>query len=102
MPNSKWLVAVGQGNWQQQLENNKQAFTLEFVQRSRFTTAFPTSMTPAQFVDKLFLNAGVTPSASDLTAAVNEFGGTSTTSDLSPFLLTPDRSGQYTSLLLGV
>src|SRR5207253_7440566 len=28
-------VIVGQGNWQQQLEMNKQAFTLEFVQRAR-------------------------------------------------------------------
>jgi len=42
-------VIVNQGNWQQQLETNKQAFTLEFVQRSRFVTAFPTTMTPAQF-----------------------------------------------------
>src|SRR6202048_1389674 len=57
-------VVVGQGNWQQQLENNKQAFTLEFVQRTRFITAFETSMTPAQFVDKLFLNAGGTPAGS--------------------------------------
>jgi subtilisin family serine protease len=51
-------VVVNVGNWQQQLENNKQAFTAEFVQRSRFTTAFPTSMTPAQFVDALNTNSG--------------------------------------------
>jgi hypothetical protein len=51
-------VIVNQGNWQQQLENNKQAFCAEFVQRSRFTTAFPSSMTAAQFVDKLNMNAG--------------------------------------------
>ena len=60
-------VVVGQTGWETALENNKQAFTSEFVQRSRFMTAFATSMTPAQFVDKLFLNAGVTPSASDRT-----------------------------------
>jgi hypothetical protein len=75
-------VIVNQGNWQQQLENNKQAFTLEFVQRSRFTAAFSTSLTPAQFVDKLFVNAGVTPSATDRTTAINEFGSTTTTSDV--------------------
>jgi alpha-tubulin suppressor-like RCC1 family protein len=75
-------VIVGQTGWQTALENNKQAFASEFVQRSRFTTAFPTSMTPAQFVDKLFLNAGVTPSASDRTAAINEFGSATTTSDV--------------------
>jgi subtilisin family serine protease len=51
-------VVVGQGNWQQQIENNKQAFTAEFVQRTRFTNAFPSSMTPAQFVDALNTNAG--------------------------------------------
>jgi hypothetical protein len=51
-------VVVGQGNWQQQIENNKQAFTAEFAQRTRFTTAFPNTMTAAQFVDTLNTNAG--------------------------------------------
>ncbi|MDX6404180.1 MAG: hypothetical protein QOH70_1635 [Blastocatellia bacterium] len=51
-------VVVGQGNWQQQLDNNKQAFTTEFVQRSRFTAVFPASMTAAEFVDALNANAG--------------------------------------------
>jgi hypothetical protein len=50
-------VVVLVGNWQQQLEDNKQAFTEEFVQRQRFLTAFPVSMTPAQFVDALNDNA---------------------------------------------
>jgi CSLREA domain-containing protein len=75
-------VVVGQGSWQQQLEDNKNTFTSKFVHRSRFTTAFATSMTPAQFVDKLFLNAGVTPADSDRTAAVNEFGTATTTTDV--------------------
>ncbi len=74
-------VVVNVGNWQQQLENNKQAFALDFVQRSRFTTAFQTSLTPAQFVDLLFFNAGVTPSPSDRQAAINEFGAATNTSD---------------------
>ncbi|MDX6382740.1 MAG: serine protease, partial [Blastocatellia bacterium] len=51
-------VVVGQGAWQQQLEDNKVAFIAQFVQRSRFTTAFPSAMTSAQFVDALNLNAG--------------------------------------------
>jgi DNA/RNA endonuclease G (NUC1) len=51
-------VIVNQPGWEQILENNKQAFTLEFVQRSRFTSVFPASMTPAQFVDTLNMNAG--------------------------------------------
>jgi hypothetical protein len=75
-------VVVNVGNWQQQLEDNKNAFTAEFVQRSRFTTAFATMLTPAQFVDKLFQNAGVTPSASDRTTAINEFSGAGDSSNL--------------------
>jgi hypothetical protein len=51
-------VIVGQGNWEQILENNKQAFTAEFVQRPRFSNAFPGSLTPAQFVDMLNANGG--------------------------------------------
>jgi hypothetical protein len=51
-------VVVGQGNWQQQLENNKIAFMLEYVQRQRFKDAFPLTLTPMQFVDKLNQNAG--------------------------------------------
>jgi hypothetical protein len=51
-------VIVNQGNWQQQLEDNKQSFTEEFVQRTRFATAYPANMTAAQFVDKMNMNAG--------------------------------------------
>jgi hypothetical protein len=52
-------LIVGQGNWQAQLEANKQAYALEFVLRQRFADAYPFSMTPAQFVDKLIQNSGV-------------------------------------------
>jgi Calx-beta domain len=64
-------VVVGQGNWEQQLENNKQAFTTEFVQRTRFTTAYPASMPAAQFVDTLNQRAGnpLPPSERDLLAS---------------------------------
>jgi hypothetical protein len=75
-------VIVNQGNWQQQLEANKQAFILEFVQRTRFISAFPTTMTPAQFVDKLFSNAGVTPTSADRNAAIAEFGSAVTNADV--------------------
>ncbi|HYX29752.1 MAG TPA: S8 family serine peptidase, partial [Pyrinomonadaceae bacterium] len=50
-------VIVNQGNWQQQLEDNKNAFMEEFVQRSRFVTAFPATMSTATFVDTLNANA---------------------------------------------
>jgi choice-of-anchor B domain-containing protein len=51
-------LIVGQDNWQAQLEANKTAYALTFVQRQRFTDAFPSTLTPAQFVDRLDANAG--------------------------------------------
>ena len=74
-------VQVGVGDWQAKLEANKVAFLLNFVGRSRFVTAYPTTMAPAQFVDSLFATAGVAPSASDRNAAINEFGGAVNTTD---------------------
>ena len=75
-------VVVGQTGWETVLENNKQAFAAEFVQRSRFTTIFPTSMTPVQFVNQSFANTGVTPSSTDLAAAIAEFGSATNASDV--------------------
>lgn len=60
---------VGTPGWVQVLENNKVAFILGFVQRTRFTNAFPVSLTPTQFVDMLFANAGVTPTTAERMAA---------------------------------
>jgi hypothetical protein len=74
-------VQVGIGNWQAQLEANKVAFALAFVSRDRFTTALPTTMTPTQFVDALYANAGVAPDAGERTSVINEFGGAGNTTD---------------------
>src|SRR5215831_10274242 len=54
---SQGLVVLQDG-WQATLEDNKQAFLSEFVERSRFTSAFPDSITPDQFVDALNSHAG--------------------------------------------
>lgn len=76
-------VIVGNGTWAAKLEANKRAFAAAFVVRSRFTSAFATSLTPAQFVDALFAKAGVTsPPVAERTAAINEFGGASNSSDI--------------------
>jgi subtilisin family serine protease len=67
-------VIVNQGNWQQQLEDNKNAFTEDFVQRSSFLTAFPLTMTAATFVDTMNGNAGMPLASSErdnLVAALN-------------------------------
>ena len=74
-------VIVGQSGWENMLENNKQAFATDFAQRSRFTTAFPTSMSPAQFVDNLNGNAGNVLSASERAATIALFGSATNTSN---------------------
>lgn len=51
-------VQAGIGDWEAQLEANKQAFVLAFVQRTDFLAAFPNSLTAEQFVTQLNNNAG--------------------------------------------
>jgi hypothetical protein len=65
-------VRVNVGDWEQQLESNKNAYALGFVQRQRFINAFPVSMTPASFVDKLDQNAGGVLSLSERNQLVAE------------------------------
>jgi hypothetical protein len=74
-------VEVGIGNWQQQLENNKQAYMLGFVQRPNFQAAFPASLTAAAFVAQLNTNAGGVLSPNEQAALVALLG--STPNDLS-------------------
>jgi hypothetical protein len=51
-------VIIGQPGATQLLEANKVQFANDFVARSRFTTAYPGTMTAAQFVDALNANSG--------------------------------------------
>ena len=74
-------LIVGAPGWEQLLESNKERFAAEFVVTSRFTTAFPTSLTPAQFVDTLLMNAQITVSPGERSSLINEFGVASTTDD---------------------
>ncbi len=70
-------VQVGIGGWQTHLENNKRAYALEFVQRPQFISAYPLSLTSAQFVDRLNQNAGGVLSATErdqLIAELNAAG----------------------------
>jgi hypothetical protein len=76
-------LIVNQPGWQQQLTANQQALITAFAQRTRFLTAFPTSMTSAQFVDALFANAGVVPTSAERQAAIDRFGGAANTADVS-------------------
>lgn len=74
-------VIVLAPGWEQLLESNKQAYANEFVQTSRFVNAFPTTMTPAEFVDKLNTNAGNVLSSNERTTAINLFGGAANSSN---------------------
>ncbi len=65
-------VIEGKGNWRTQLESNKAKFMSEFVSRSRFTFAYPMTMTPAQFVDSLNTNADNILSAAGRDQLVND------------------------------
>jgi len=75
-------VVVGQPGFETVLENNKVAFVERFVQRPRFTTAYANTLTPAQFVDMLFANAGVVPTSTQRQAAIDEFGGAGTSANI--------------------
>jgi len=65
-------VVVGQGDWQAQLEANKQAFALAFVQRPQFQAMYA-SMSASDYVKTLFGFTGVTPTAGETSAAINAF-----------------------------
>lgn len=64
-------VQVGVGNWQAQLDANKRAYMLAFVQRSDFLAAFPTNMSATNFVTQLNTRAGGVLSADEQTNLIN-------------------------------
>ncbi|HEY3580661.1 MAG TPA: NF038122 family metalloprotease [Pyrinomonadaceae bacterium] len=64
-------VQVGVGNWQAQLEANKQAYMLAFVQRGDFATLYPAAMTATNFVTQLNTRAGGVLSAAEQTNLIN-------------------------------
>ncbi len=75
-------VVVGPNTgWEATLEANKVTYFNGFVTRPAFTSAYPTSLTPAQYVDALFTQTGITPSTGERDAAIAEFGGAGSTTD---------------------
>jgi hypothetical protein len=75
-------VVVLQNGWQRTLETNKQLFAEDFVKRERFAAEYPTTMTPTEFVDKLFANAAIPLTDDDHAAAIAEFARATDTSDV--------------------
>lgn len=74
-------LIVGQDNWQQTLNSNRDAFMRDFVTRTEFVGLYPTTDTPVQYVDKLYLHAGITPPSSERSNAIAEFGSAATVAD---------------------
>src|SRR5215218_4651354 len=65
-------LVVGATGWEAQLEANKQAFALKFVQRAEFLARFPRTLSPTQFVDALNANAGGVLDATERQNLINE------------------------------
>lgn len=63
-------VVVGQGDWQAQLEQNRREFVAEFVSRPEFEGEFPETLSPAEFVDRLNENTGLSLDAPERDALV--------------------------------
>jgi hypothetical protein len=53
----------------------------DFVTRAEFAGLYPTTDTPTQYVDKLYLHAGITPTSSERSNAIAEFGSATTAAD---------------------
>jgi len=72
-------VVVLAPGWEAKLEANKTAFTQEFVRRPRFIDAFPATMTPTDFVDRLNGRAGAPLDAPERQALIEELTANNTT-----------------------
>jgi hypothetical protein len=65
---------VGQGDWQQRLEANKRSYLQEFTSRPEFVSRFPQGVSAADYVSRLFANAGATPTQVETADAVSKYG----------------------------
>jgi hypothetical protein len=74
-------VIIGQPGAGAVLEQNKADYFDAFVRRARFTSTYPATLTPEQYVDSLSANTGGALTAVERQAAINEFGGAATIAD---------------------
>ncbi|MDT5294764.1 MAG: hypothetical protein QOJ76_1644, partial [Acidobacteriota bacterium] len=56
-------------------------FSNNFAASPDFINKYPTTLTPAQYVDALYANAGITPTTAERNAAIAEFGAATNTTD---------------------
>jgi Calx-beta domain-containing protein len=67
-------LIVGNTGWEALLAANRQAYLEEFVSRPEFISVFPQGINAFTYVDTLFGNEGVTPTAGERQSAVNAYG----------------------------
>ncbi|MFL6284695.1 MAG: DUF4214 domain-containing protein [Pyrinomonadaceae bacterium] len=67
-------LVVGSQGWEEKLEANKRAFAEGFAARAGFKQSFD-ALSNAQFVDRLYANAGVAPSPSERDEIVRALDG---------------------------
>src|SRR5205807_3112961 len=72
-------VIVNVGDWQTQIETNKKAFFVGWVQRPEFIARFPVGMAPASFVDGLNANTGNSLTQAERDALVNQLSADNST-----------------------
>jgi 6-phosphogluconolactonase (cycloisomerase 2 family) len=65
-------VVVGEGDWQTLLNQNKDTFCANFVNRQDFVEKYPLMILPAAYVQQLNQNAGNPLSATELAALIDE------------------------------
>jgi hypothetical protein len=74
-------IVVGQPGWEVALAANRSAFMKDFVIRAEFVGQYPATDTPSQYVDKLIAHAAVSLTSAERSAAIAEFGLTTTAAD---------------------
>lgn len=72
-------IIVGQDNWEQQLEANKQLFAERFVGRAEFLAIYPLTMSAQQFVDALNANTGGSLSQAERDSVVSQLAAAGNT-----------------------
>jgi hypothetical protein len=71
-------VIVGNAGWETLLAANRQAYLEEFVSSLDFISVFPVGTAAGVYVDRLFANEGVTPTAGERQAAITAYGSGNT------------------------
>jgi hypothetical protein len=71
-------VIVGSGNWAAVLDANRELFLQEFVSTPEFISNFPQGQSASVYVDTMFANEGVTPTATERQTAINAYGSGNT------------------------